>query len=557
MRNRCPGVVLLALALSPSPAPAATDGPVTQLSASGGRPDVIARADGSAIAVWEEKPSATTSSVRFCRIAAGAGVCTAGTERTLASVAGATTSRPFVFDLSGTNRIVVVHGGTTPQRTNRWVSADGGATFPASGTDFASVVPFDQGATVGPGDMISLLGAPAAGTVRFQQAPVSGAKTTAEATLEAAGAATAAHAVSIDPATSRPFALWASATQASSSSATSANANLTASWAAPAVLAGVTGVRLAGTFATWVRDGRHEVARWTGGSFSAGAPLPHTPADNGEADIAADGSGGLHVVFSPPASGAVCHAHAPDGSAFSAPRLLGRDTAGVSGLQISATGPGAGRVAFGSPTGGVSVLPLSAPGLIPNVCGLAPAGLALVKGIGAGSVHVTVDPNGQDATYRVEHGPTADYGTSTPETAAPAAVGKAAGSVELGSLAPGTTYHARIVATNATGTAAGPDVTFTTPSVLAPLRASTLIRLPATCTRRRLTVTLPARDGVTAVAAVIRATGHKPLRLGPKKLAARRFTLTKLTRSAVRARVKLKLADGRILSASRRYRGCA
>jgi hypothetical protein len=557
MRSSGPAAVLAALALGAPAAAVAVDGPVTRLATVGGRPDVIARADGSAVAVWEEKPAASTSNVHFCRLAAGAGTCTAGSEKTLTSVAGATTSRPFVFDLSG-GRIVVVHGGCCAQHTYRWISGDGGATF-GTQADFASLVPVDQGAAAGPGDTISLVGDPVTGTVGYQLANPAAAKTTQEATLDGAAGLTFAQAVSVDPATGRPYAMWASSTDAFFSTATGANVNLTASWAAPGKLAGVSGMRLAGALATWLRDGRHEVARWTGGGFSAAQALPFAPAGAGEADIATDPAGGVHVVFTPSGSGNVCYVYAPDGTTFGAPRLLGRDTGGVAGLQVSATGASAGRVVFSGPTsaGPVSVLPLGAATLTPNSCGLAPAGLVLVKALAGDVVNVAVDPSGQDTAFHVDYGPTAAYGASTADQTVTAAAGPAAAAVGLGPLAPATTYHARLVATNATGVTIGADVAFTTPPTLARVRAGDLIGVPWRCAKRRLRIDFPERDGIVPAAAVIRATGHRTLRLGARRLAARTVVLTSLARRGVRLSIALKLADGRIVRTSRTYARCS
>lgn len=77
----------------------------------------------------------------------------------------------------------------------------------------------------------------------------------------------------------------------------------------------------------------------------------------------------------------------------------------------------------------------------------------------------TVDPNGNDATYYFEYGPTMAYGTkTTPGTVAshgskakPQAVSQA-----IGNLSPSTAYHFRLVATNSAGTTTGADQTFTT-----------------------------------------------------------------------------------------------
>lgn len=547
---------LALLALAAPAARAAVDGPITPLAAVGGRPSVLARADGSAIAVWEEKPTATTANVHFCRIAANAGTCTAGSEKILTGAAGSTTSKPFVFDLSA-NRIVVVHGGCCPQRTLRFISSDGGATFGAS-ADFASLVPVDQGATAGPGDTISIVGDPATGTVGYQRADPAAAKTTQEVTLDTQGGLTSGQAVAVDP-SGRPYAAWASSDDGFAAGSIGPNFNVAGGWTLPATtLAGTVGIRLAGPFAVWIQDGRHQVARWTGSAFGAGTPLPFTAADAGESDIAVDPAGGVHVVFTPLASGNVCYAYAPDGTTFGVPRLLGRDTAGVSGLDISATGAGQGRIVFGAlaAAGPVSIVALSAPGLTPNACGVPPSGLALAKTITGSTVRASVDPAGQDATFHVEYGTSTSYGSSTPEATAPAAGGPAVTTFDLGALAPATTYHARIVAGNASGTATGPDVAFTTPAILRAVRARDLIRLPARCRNRRLRVGLPAPKGVARTLAVLRATGRRPLRLGRRRLQARSVLLTGLARGAVRVRVAVRLTDGRVLRASRAYRGC-
>lgn len=74
----------------------------------------------------------------------------------------------------------------------------------------------------------------------------------------------------------------------------------------------------------------------------------------------------------------------------------------------------------------------------------------------------TVNPNARASIYHFEFGPTGAYGSSTPDTALPAGVDPVAVSADLGALAPGTTYHVRLVATNADGSSASADATFTT-----------------------------------------------------------------------------------------------
>ena len=86
--------------------------------------------------------------------------------------------------------------------------------------------------------------------------------------------------------------------------------------------------------------------------------------------------------------------------------------------------------------------------------------------IGANFVklHATIDPQGYETTYYCEWGKTASYGNK--ETPSPASVGSGTEPVlvepKISWLSPETTYHYRIVVTNAEGTTYTPDQTFTT-----------------------------------------------------------------------------------------------
>jgi hypothetical protein len=73
-----------------------------------------------------------------------------------------------------------------------------------------------------------------------------------------------------------------------------------------------------------------------------------------------------------------------------------------------------------------------------------------------------VDPNGKDTVYFFQVGPTIVYGANTVETGAGAGGKAVSVSVPLGSLAPATRYHYRLVARNADGTRLGADRTFKT-----------------------------------------------------------------------------------------------
>jgi hypothetical protein len=80
-----------------------------------------------------------------------------------------------------------------------------------------------------------------------------------------------------------------------------------------------------------------------------------------------------------------------------------------------------------------------------------------------------VNPRSSDTIYHFEYGTDAGYGSSTPDTGAGASATSQPALAHLQGLTADTIYHYRLVATNANGTADGPDSTFTTESVGGPL----------------------------------------------------------------------------------------
>ncbi|HEX3734212.1 MAG TPA: hypothetical protein VHU86_03565 [Solirubrobacterales bacterium] len=82
----------------------------------------------------------------------------------------------------------------------------------------------------------------------------------------------------------------------------------------------------------------------------------------------------------------------------------------------------------------------------------------------AASVYGFVNPNSQATTYRFEYGSTSSYGSSSPAAGGSAGSGAAQIAVAqtLTGLEPGTTYHFRLRANNATGGVVSADQTFTT-----------------------------------------------------------------------------------------------
>jgi hypothetical protein len=92
----------------------------------------------------------------------------------------------------------------------------------------------------------------------------------------------------------------------------------------------------------------------------------------------------------------------------------------------------------------------------------------------AATLNGTVNPNGLSTTYQFEFGPTVAYGLSTPPASAGAGTGVVAVNRTITGLAPSTTYHYRLSATNSKGTVNGADGTFTTPSLVVGSKAGIL-----------------------------------------------------------------------------------
>ena len=87
-----------------------------------------------------------------------------------------------------------------------------------------------------------------------------------------------------------------------------------------------------------------------------------------------------------------------------------------------------------------------------------------VSAVGPTSATVsgTVNPGGQATTWYVEYGTGTSYGSQTASASAGSGSANVAVSRSLSGLASGTTYHYRVVATNAAGTSRGADGIFTT-----------------------------------------------------------------------------------------------
>jgi hypothetical protein len=111
-------------------------------------------------------------------------------------------------------------------------------------------------------------------------------------------------------------------------------------------------------------------------------------------------------------------------------------------------------------------------------------------------LHGSVKPNKQDTTWHFEIGTTNVYGTNTAESGpVPAGAGSTNVAADGPTLAPGTVYHYRLVATNASGSVPGKDKTFTT-------RSAVVLNASKTVAGFNQSVTLGGQVFGTAVAGI-------------------------------------------------------
>jgi streptogramin lyase len=108
----------------------------------------------------------------------------------------------------------------------------------------------------------------------------------------------------------------------------------------------------------------------------------------------------------------------------------------------------------------------------------------------------TVNPVGDATTWSVQYGTTDAYGSVTPGSSLPAGGQAIPVSSAVTDLAPATTYHYRVVATNGSGTTNGPDKSFTTTAAPPPL----VTPAPA-CTLKAKSATVP-KTGVLSFTAL-------------------------------------------------------
>jgi hypothetical protein len=118
---------------------------------------------------------------------------------------------------------------------------------------------------------------------------------------------------------------------------------------------------------------------------------------------------------------------------------------------------------------------------------------------GSAAVTGTVNPGGDATTYQFEYGTSASYGLTTPAVDAGSGTADVPAKATLSSLTNNTTYHYRLVATNAAGIARGADKTFKTAAPAAAPSISSRAATSVTSTGATLNAGVNPRSLATTV----------------------------------------------------------
>ncbi len=110
----------------------------------------------------------------------------------------------------------------------------------------------------------------------------------------------------------------------------------------------------------------------------------------------------------------------------------------------------------------------------------------------------TIDPGGVSSTYHFEYGTDTNYGSQTTESDPLTGSGAVAATGAVTGLSPNTTYHYRIVGTNASGSITGNDQTLTTAPVPPTLDGSPAFVSAITTTGATLNATLNPNNSDTS-----------------------------------------------------------
>jgi hypothetical protein len=106
----------------------------------------------------------------------------------------------------------------------------------------------------------------------------------------------------------------------------------------------------------------------------------------------------------------------------------------------------------------------ASPALSPRAPSVHTGGLPQISTVSA-TLKGTINPHGLETVYAFQFGTTAGYGAQTAPVSAGSGTAEVKVSQTIAGLQPGTTYHFRLVATNAAGTTNGEDVSLTTKKI--------------------------------------------------------------------------------------------
>jgi hypothetical protein len=127
-------------------------------------------------------------------------------------------------------------------------------------------------------------------------------------------------------------------------------------------------------------------------------------------------------------------------------------------------------------------------------------GAATAIGISTATLNGSVNPNGATTTAYFEYGTDTNYGTTTTPVSIGAESTAIQTSTDLTGLLAGTTYHYAAVGVNVTGTAVGPDQTFTTGFLFPQVAGKYVAAITGTsnATSGLVTVTLTSKGSFTS-----------------------------------------------------------
>ena len=191
--------------------------------------------------------------------------------------------------------------------------------------------------------------------------------------------------------------------------------------------------------------------------FKPPAPTTCSTSGNHTSGIALQAASGL-VWFDNSLSAQV-GSFTPSGNTFGMTSLSNCSAHPHDGLSVDAAGNVWFDEEFANAIGELVAAAPPPPG--PTVV----TGPASAVGTTSATLAGTVNPNGQATTYHFEFGTSTSYGSRAPAPPDPSAGSSSTSqalSANLTGLSTGTTYHYRLVATNASGTEYGSDRTFAT-----------------------------------------------------------------------------------------------